>query len=150
MSIADPQLARGRRFWATRALTLAGALALGLLLQHGLAARLEALQSLAREEPVRARAELAFLLRVVGSGVFGFTGVLGMAMIEACRRAIEAERFPPPGAWSWSAARIVTGPRARRLALAAMGVAVTLVACSIAGGALTWHMAARLLACRAS
>jgi hypothetical protein len=138
-----------RRTAALRLLVIAGAIGVGLCLQHLLAARLEAIEALARDDLIAARAELAGLLRVVGALVFGATAGVGISMLLACRRALEAERFPPPGAWSWGAVRITTGPRARTLARLGMGLAVALVGLSAAGGGLMWILGARLLACRA-
>jgi hypothetical protein len=134
---------------AKRLLVIAGAIALGLALQHVLAARLEAIQALAREDVRAARAELATLLGVVGTLVFGSTASTGIGMILACRKALETGRFPPPGAWSWGAARIATGPRARTLARVGMALAAAIVALSAAGGGAMWFLGAELLACRA-
>lgn len=138
-----------RRAAALRLLVLAGAIGAGLGLQQLLATRLEAIEALARDDVVAARAELAALLRVVGALVFGATAAAGVSMLLACRRALDAERFPPPGPWSFGAVRIATGPRARRLARVGMALAVALVGLSAAGGGLMWMLGARLLACRA-
>ena len=112
-------------------------------------ARLDEIQALASHDVIRARAELAGILRAVAVGVFGSTGALGVAIFASGRRALREERFPPSGVWSWGAPRIVTGPRARTMARAAMGLALALVLLSLAGGALTWYIASVLLACRA-
>jgi hypothetical protein len=132
-----------------RLLVLAGAVGAGLVLQQLLATRLEAIEALARDDVVAARAELAGLLRVVGALVFGATAAAGVSILLACRRALEAEQFPPPGPWSFGSVRIATGPRARRLARVGMALAVALVGLSAAGGGLMWMLGARLLACRA-
>jgi hypothetical protein len=144
-----PHPISARRAIVVRLLALAVAVALGLLLQRLLAERLEAIQSLARDDVVAARAKLATLFRVGGSALFGMTGAVGMALVQASRRAIRLEQFPPPGSWSLPPARRVTGPRARRLALVSLALAAVLVLASAAGAALSWSMAARLLACRA-
>lgn len=130
-------------------LVLVAALALGLGLQHLVAVRLAAIQALARSDVLAARAELAALFRVGGIALFGTTGALGIALAAASRRAIRSEVFPPPGVWSWPDARVITGPKALRLASVSLALAVLLVACSAAGGGLAWYMAAKLLACRA-
>jgi hypothetical protein len=129
--------------------TLALAVALGLALQQVLQARLDEIQALASHDVIRARAELAGILRGVAVCVFGSTGALGVAIFASGRRGFREGRFPPPGVWSWGARRIVTGPRARTMARAAMGLAVALVLVSLAAGALTWYIASVLLACRA-
>ena len=134
---------------AKRVLAVAAALAVGLALQHVLAARLEAIQALARDDVLAARAELATLLRVVGTLVFGTTAATGIAMILACREALASGRFPPPGVWSWGAARIATGPRAQLLARVGMALAAAIVALSAVAGGLMWFLGAKLLACRA-
>jgi hypothetical protein len=126
-----------------------GAVAVGLALQHVLAARLEAIQALSRDDLLAARAELATLFRVVGTLVFGATGAVGISMILACRKALEVGRFPPPGAWSWGAARIETGPRAQTLARVGMVLGAALAVLSAAAGGFTWMLSATLLACRA-
>jgi hypothetical protein len=149
MAAPDMQLPRSARFWATRALVLAAAIALGLALEQALSARLTEIQVLAKNDVIRARAELASLLRVGGVGFFGLIGALGVALIAAARRAIREERFPPPGMLSWGATRVFTGPLGRRIALTSLALAVALVVCSLAGAALVWHMAAVLVACKA-
>jgi hypothetical protein len=140
---------RAPREWVLRVLVVAGAVALGLVLEHALSVRLAALETLSHHDVVRARAELAFLLRVVGAGLFGFTTTVGVLLMAASRRALAVGCFPPPGRWSWGGSRVVTGPRARRLARASLALAGALVICSLAGGSLLWYVAARLLACRA-
>ena len=101
--------------------TLALAVGLGLALQHVLQTRLDEIQALASHDVIRARAELAGILRAVAVGVFGATGALGIAFFVASRRAHREERFPPSGLWSWGSLRVVTGPRARTLARAGDG-----------------------------
>jgi hypothetical protein len=136
--------------WAATGATLALAVGLGLPLQHVLQIRLGQIQALASHDVLRARAELAGMLHAVAIGVFGFTGALGIALFMANRRAHREERFPPSGVWSWHSQRVVTGPRARTLARAAMALASLLVLLSIAGAGLTWYVASVLLACRAT
>jgi hypothetical protein len=148
MASADAKIAGKTRSWATALATLTLAVAIGLALQRLLQARLEEIQALAARDVIRARAELAGILRAVAVGVFGSTGALGVAIFVSGRRAWREERFPPSGPWSWGAARIVSGPRARTLARAAMGLALALFFLSCAGAALTWYMASVLLACR--
>ncbi len=143
------QVMGNARLYVPRLLLVAGAIGLGLWLQGLVAARLEAIQALADEDVVRARAELAGLLRIGGTLLFGMTGVTGLSIVAASRRALASGRFPPPGLWSWGASRVVTGPHARRLARGGVVLGSLLVACSLAAGGLTWHMAAVLLACRA-
>jgi hypothetical protein len=150
MAAPDAQLPRGGRFWAVRALLLAVAIALGLALEQVLAARLTEIQALAQKDVIHARAEFASLLRVGGCGFFGLTTALGFLLINASRRAIREERFPPPGMLSWGATRVVTGPLGRRIALASLAIAIALVICSLAAAALAWHLAAVLLACKRS
>jgi len=147
MAAEDAQRPRGGRFWAARALVLAVAIVLGVALQQVLKARLSEIQALAKSDVIRARGELASLLRAGGGGFFGVTTALGFMLINASRRAIREERFPPPG-MSWGATRVFTGPQGRRIALVSLAIAITLVICSLAGLALVWHMAAALLACR--
>jgi len=145
----DVQIPGKPRSAATVCATLALAVVLGLALQHVLRTRLDEIQALSTHDVIRARAELAGILRAVAVGVFGSTGALGIAFLLASRRAYREERFPPSGAWSWRSARVVSGPRARAMARAAMGLALALVLLSTAGAALTWYAASSLLACRA-
>jgi hypothetical protein len=151
MGVASPDLPIPvkPRSWMAVCAVLALAVLIGLALQHALRARLDEIQALASHDVIRARAELAGILRAVFFSVFGSTAALGVAIFAAGRRALREERFPPPGPWSWGARRIVTGPRARAMARAAMGLACTLVLASFAGAALTWYAARVLLACRA-
>jgi len=136
---ATPQ--RNLRSLATRLLVVAGAIAAGLVLQRMLGARLD---------EIRARAELAHVLRTVGIPIFAGSALVGATLAVASRRAITAERFPPPGALSWGSAHVITGPPARRLARICLVLAVLVIVCSIAGGALLWEMARQLLLCRAT
>jgi hypothetical protein len=149
MTATHPQPAGSRRALWIRLAAIAGAIGLGLALQQVLGGRLAEIDALAKSDVIRARAELAAILRVVAVGLFGLTGVLGVAMLASGRRALAEGRFPPSGAWSFGAVRHSTGPRALRLARASIAAAVALVVCSLAGGALTWYIASVLLACRA-
>ena len=149
MTSPDVPISGKPRSWATACATLALAVVVGLALQHVLRARLDEIQALASHDVIRARAELAGILRAVAVGVFGSTGALGIAIFASGRRGLREDRFPPSGVWSWRAGRIVTGARARTMARAAVGLGLALVLLSFAGGALTWYMASVLLACRA-
>ncbi|HXK25563.1 MAG TPA: hypothetical protein VMS55_23040 [Myxococcota bacterium] len=142
------QTARVRQL-LPRLAVLAAAVALGLLLQRVVAARLDEIQALSAQDVIRARAELATLLRVGGALLFGFTAATGLAIVASSRRALATGRFPPPGFWSWGTRRVTTGPRARTLARTSLVLGTMLVACSAAGGGLVWYMASVLLACKA-
>ena len=124
--------------------------AVGLLLARVLAIRLDAIRALAEVDVIAARAQLAFVLELVAVGVFGSIAVLGVALGVASWRAMRLEIFPPPGVWTWRGSRIVTGPRARPLALVSLALAIALTLASLAGGGVTWYMAERLLACKAT
>jgi len=139
-----------RRRLAARALVLLASVAVGLLLARVLAIRLDAIRALAQVDVIAARAELAFLLHLLAVGVFGSTALLGVALALASRRAMRLAVFPPPGVVRWRSARVVTGPRARPLALLSLALAIALMLASLAGGGLTWYMAGRLLACKAT
>jgi hypothetical protein len=149
MSASDAPVRGNARLFFSRLVVLAGAVALGLGLQSVVADRLAEIQALAGVDVVRARGELATLLRIGGALLFGLTGVTGLSIVASSRRALRAERFPPPGVWSWGAAHIVSGPRARTYARFGVALGAVLLACSLAGGGLTWYMAAVLVACRA-
>ena len=137
------------RLLVPRLAVLALAVALGLLLQRVVAGRLEEIQALASQDVIRARAELAALLRVGGASLFGFVAATGLAIVASARRALATRQFPPPGIWSWGTRRITTGPRALTLARTSLVLGAMLVACSAAGGGLVWYVASVLLACRA-
>lgn len=132
-----------------RLLVLGAAVVLGLWLQRILQARLEGIVALSQADMLAARAELAHLLQLVGTAVFGLTGALGIAFAVSCRRPGEALRFPPRGVLSLGATRVTTGPRAQTLTRIGFGLGVVLFAASLAGGALIWYVASVLLACRA-
>ena len=149
MAVPDFPASRRARFLATRLAVLAAAVAAGLALQGVVAARLAEIQALAALDVVRARGELAGLLRVGGALLFGLTALVGVSVFASSRRALAEGRFPPSGVWSFGAARVATGPQAGRLARAGVVLGALLVLCSLAAGGLTWHMAAVLLACRA-
>ena len=140
---------RGRLDPTLQVLALGGAVALGLALQRVLGARLEEIEALAAHDVVAARLELAFLLRVASSLVFGMTAAVGAGMLASSRKALAAGVFPPPGVWSWGARRTVGGPRARTLARVSIALGTLLISCSVAGLALVFYMAERLLACKA-
>jgi hypothetical protein len=125
--MATPEIASGgkRAFVARRLLVLSGAVALGLLLQDVLRARLDAIAVLAEDDMLAARAQLALVLRIVGALVFGVTGALGVAIALSSRRVRDARE---------------------RLGA---GVGVALLLLSAAALALIWYLAAVLAACRA-
>ena len=116
-----------------RLLVLAGAIALGLVLQHFLSLRLEAIQERSRIDMLAARAELAVLIRVVGLAVFGLTGGLGAVMAASCRSPRDAQRFPPPGLMSFGARREITGEMARTMTGIGLALGLALLAASLAG-----------------
>lgn len=125
--MATPEIASGakRALLARRLLVLSGAVALGLVLQDALRARLDAIAALSERDMLAARAQLALLFRVVGTLVFGTTCALGVAIAQKSRH--------------------------RRDARERLGVAVglALIVLSAAAFALIWYMAAVLAACRA-
>jgi hypothetical protein len=145
-----PTLVRSPRFWAVRLGVLAAAVAAGLALQGVVAARLAAIQALANDDVLRARAELAGLLRVGSVLLFGLTGAVGASIALSSRRAVAEQRFPPSGVWSWGAPHVRTGPTGVRMARVGTALGVLLVLLSALAGGLTWHIAAVLLACRAA
>jgi hypothetical protein len=140
---------RSLRPLLARVVVLALAVAAGLFLQRALARELEAIRVLAETDVLAARAQLAAWLRIGGGALFGLTGAIGVAVIASSRRAIAEGRFPPPGVWSWGAARVVTGNAALRMGWIGIGLGAALVLCSALAAALTWTMGAMLLACRA-
>ncbi len=125
--MATPEIASGgkRASVARRLLVLSGAVALGLLLQDVLRARLDGIAALAEDDMLAARAQLALVLRVVGTLVFGVTGALGLAIAHSSRQVRDARE---------------------RLGA---GVGVALLLLSAAALALIWYLAAVLAACRA-
>jgi hypothetical protein len=137
-----------RRSLLARLALLALAVALGLALQHWLTGRLAAIDARSRTDLLGARAELASLLEIASVSVFGMTGAVGVMVILASRRSLQVGVFPAPGVWSWGS-RTVTGPLARKGAIAAIFLGVTLIAASAAGGGLTWYMAKVVRSCRA-
>jgi hypothetical protein len=120
------------------------------VLQRLLGAHLEAIEELARSDVIAARAKLALVLRIGALGLFGPLAAFGVALALACRRALALGRFPPPGLFARGALRVVEGDPARRLAWAMLAAALALFVCSLAAGALSWKLAATLLACRAT
>ncbi len=125
--MATPQLAPSpkRALIARRVLVLALAVALGLVLHELLRQRLDAIARLAERDLLAARAELALVLRVVGTLVLGVTGALGVTIAYQMRRMRSArERF---GA----------------------GLGVALFVLSAVALAMFWYAAAVLAACRA-
>jgi hypothetical protein len=125
--MATPAIASGskRAFVARRILVLAGAVAVGLALQDVLRTRLDAIAALADRDVLAARAELALVLRVVGTLVLGLTGGVGIAIGTSSRRRRDArERI---GVW----------------------LGATVLVLSAVALAMTWYAAAVLAACRA-
>jgi len=114
-----------RAFLIRRLALLAGAIALGLLLQAVLRARLDEIAELSRRDMLAARAEIALVFRIVGSLVFGVTATLGVAITTSSRQASD--------------------PRVRLRT--PFGVAI--IGLSLAGLAIVWYAAAVLAACRA-
>jgi hypothetical protein len=138
------------RYWSSRLVVMVGAIAIGLALQEALGTWLASIQALAERDVIAARAELAFLLRVVGGGVFAMTGIVGVAMSVASRRAFLAGVFPPPGVWSLGSRNRIVGPRAQMLARVWLGLAAVVTVLSLAGLGLVLYMAEVLLACKAA
>jgi hypothetical protein len=149
---APPEASRGTHVVpvSKRLVALAGAVAIGLVLQHVLRRHLTTLQALSAIDPFGARARFAAELRFGGLGLFALTTVVGVSVISTSLRGFRLAHFPPPGMWASGHDRPVIGPAARRVACAGLVLGLLLVACSIAGAAVTWQMAERLLACRAS
>jgi hypothetical protein len=104
-----------------RLLIGAAALALGATLHHVLRARLDAIQELSLRDMLAARAELAMVLRVVGTFIFASTGGLGIAIAASTANARDIRRY----------------------------LGLVILAASLAGAALIWYAAAILNACRA-
>jgi len=125
--MATPEIASvGKRaLLARRLFVLSGAIALGLVLQHVLRARLDGIALLAERDMLAARAELALVFRVVGTLVFGLTGAVGVAIAASSRHARDA--------------------RGR----VGVGVGFAVFALSVGALALVWYMAAVVAACRA-
>jgi hypothetical protein len=125
--MATPLLAPGhkRALLARRFLVLTLAVAIGLALQHGLSLRLERIAVLAESDVLTARAELALVIRVVGTLVLGLTAGLGVAIALQSRRMRDARE------------RLGVGLGAALFVLS--GVAL----------AMFWYVAAVLAACRA-
>ena len=140
---------RSFRFWAVRLAVLAVAVAVGLAGNSLVAAHLASIQELAKTDVLAARAQLAFVLQGMAVGLFGGIAALGVWLAGLGRRGMALAQFPPPGMVGWGTARVHTGAVGRRAARFAFALALLLVAASLAGGALTWWMAVRLLACRA-
>jgi hypothetical protein len=139
-----------RRALLARLAALVVAVGLGLVLQNVLTARLASIDALAKTDLLAARAQLARVFEIAGVCVFGLTGAIGVMVISSSRRSLALEQFPPPGRWSWGSRRaVLTGKRARTFAQVGIGLGVTLVLASAAGGGLLWYMAAVLRACRA-
>jgi hypothetical protein len=132
-----------------RLLVLAGAVLAGLVLQHFLRLRLDAIVAHSRTDMLGARAELAVLIRAAGLVVFGMTGGLGALIAASCRSPRTAERFPPPGVLAIGARRVVTGPAARTFTGIGLAIGLLLLGASLAGAGLVWYMGSVLLACRA-
>ena len=132
-----------------RLIVVAGAIAVGLVLQHVLGERLAEIMAHAEQDRNSARAELASLIRTVFTCACGLTAALGLAVALACRRPGAAERFPPPGLLAIGARGTITGPRARTFTRIGLGVGIMLLCTSLAAVAFAWYASAVLLACRA-
>jgi hypothetical protein len=145
----DVTLEKSRGWSAGRwLLVLAGAIALGLVLQEVLGAHLAQIVALAEHDKLAARAELARVVRAVIGGACALTAALGLALAHACRKPSAAKRFPPPGLLSLGARRTLTGPRARTFTRIGLALGLALCAASLAGLGCAWYLAAVLEACR--
>jgi len=150
MAASDPPLPSARRALAGRVLVIAGAIALGLVLQQLLAARLGAIAERAETDVLAARQDLALVFRIAAIALAAGIGGLGVAIVLSSRRALAEGRFPPSGGLAWGGARVpLTGPPAQRLARIGFALGVALALCSLAAGGLLWWMARTLLLCRA-
>jgi hypothetical protein len=110
---------------ALRLLAVALAIAAGLALQDALRARLDQIGRLAESDLLAARAELALVLRVVGTLVLGTTACLGAAIVFVTRRMRDTRE------------RLGAGLGAALFVLSAVALAML------------WYAAAVLAACRA-
>jgi hypothetical protein len=149
MAGTDLQLVRNRRYWLTRLLVIAGALACGIALQAPVTRYLESLQALAATDPAQARAELAAIFRFPMLGLFAATGALGVHLFAASRRARQLGIFPPPGRLFAGSTRRFEGDAARRVARFLIAISAVLVVASLAGAFVSWQIAEQLIACRA-
>jgi hypothetical protein len=138
----------GSSIWARLGVML-GAVVIGLVLNVLMQRHLATLQTLAATDPIAARARLAHEVRVGGLLLFTLTGALGVSLMHASRVALRVLQFPPPGLWGFGAGRTIHGPAARPFAFGGIVLGSLLLLCSLAGGALSWEMATRLLTCRA-
>jgi hypothetical protein len=137
-------LSRGLPYAAAGAAVLAAA----LWLQQWLGAQLGALDGLAASDPDAAQRGAEVLLRAAFRSVAAFA--LGAAVLFAHggQLALRERRIPPRGLWSLWGPRLVTGPAARRHAIAVLVLAACLAAASVAtlalGGRLvsSWAAAA--------
>ncbi|HEY2388855.1 MAG TPA: hypothetical protein VGK30_18005 [Candidatus Binatia bacterium] len=138
------------RALARRVPVIVGAIAVGLVLQLLLRRHLADLQLAAASDPIAARSQLAGELRIGGLALFGLTALLGVAWTVTAIQGWRIGRFPPRSSWLWTETRVFTGPGARRVAVVGAVLGLALVACSLAGMALTLEMVTRLLTCRAA
>jgi hypothetical protein len=149
MSSVEPTLNVSRRALAPRLALLALAIVLGLAGQHWLESYLAQIQEYAKTDLLGARAWLARVFEIGGLLLFGCTGVVGVGVLQSCRRSLVLGVFPAPGLWSWGSAVRFTGARARTMARIGLVLGAMLVAASAAGAGLCWYAAAVLRACRA-
>lgn len=147
VSAATPPVSR-RAVWLRIGL-FGGAAVFGLVLNHFVQHHLATLQAFAASDPIAARRQLAWEIRIGGLCVFGVVVALGAAIVPMALRAARAERFPPPGMWSIGTTRVVTGPAARAASRIVAVLGALLIVCAAAGGWLSWEMGTRLIACRA-
>lgn len=126
------------------------AVAVGLLLQEALAARLAEIAVRAEQDVVEARRELAVLMRAVFFPVLSLTTVIGAILIGSARSALREARIPPSESrLDRRAGTLLTGAPARRRAGLALGLGVALVVCSLSAAGLIQWITRTLLLCRA-
>lgn len=88
---------------------------------------------------------------LTGLAIFAGGLCLAAAVVftRAFTRAIHEERLPPSGAWSYGAARIVTGRAAVGLARVGLGLSIVLGSCGLALAAFTGWFVRGVIACAA-
>jgi hypothetical protein len=116
----------------------------GLLLLIALAAVRHWLAELQRRPPDEVRLTLAITLRCSGlaAGVIG--AGFGLYLFALGRRAVRAERFPPPGVAVIRDTPVLTGVQARRRGAFIQTIATVLVILACALAVVTFRLATRL------
>ena len=140
---------REPKVWGVFALTTVLALIAAIGLELVVRRVLAEVGGISAESADAATLRAAAWLTGLASFVGGSCLAAAVVFARAFTRAVREERLPPSGAWSYGAARIVTGRAAVGLARAGLVLSIGLGSCGLALAGFTGWFVRGVIACAA-